>query len=313
MSTVLTRETFEQQLRPGLDAVLNQNYSNIPEHHKDLFEIRTSTKRDEEILMTGGFGEAFTKEEGESIRMDGHIELYKARFNFPTVALGYALTEEAIEDDQYTNNATIRTQGLGRAMAQTKQTRAANVYNLAFSTDQTGPQGKQMIANDHPTMAGAGTPFSNLLSGEISQTALQQARIRISRQKDDRGNFTNAMPKKLIIPTGQYYKVHEILKSDLSTTPIQNVAGNENVSNSNATNVLRQEGLFNNVIECPRLLDDDAWFILTDIPNGPIMYNRIALQRRDDFDPSRGTFSYFARERYGFGWVDPRAILGSQG
>ncbi|NQZ74760.1 MAG: hypothetical protein HRT61_01405 [Ekhidna sp.] len=313
MSTVLSRETFKNQLVPGLDAVLNQNYAAIPEDHSKMFELRTSTKRDEEILMTGGFGEAFTKEEGQAIRMDGHIELYKARFSFPTVALGFAVTEEAMEDDLYENNSQIRAQGLGRAMAQTKQTRAANVYNLAFSTDQTGPQGKPMIASDHPTMAGAGTPFSNLLTGELSETALQSARIRITRQKDDRGNFTGARPTQLIIPTGLYYKTHEILKSDLSTTPIQNVAGTENVSNSNVTNVLGQEGLFNNVTECNRLLDDSAWFIRTDIPNGPIMYTRTALQTRDDFDPSRGTFAYFARERYGFGWVDPRAIYGSQG
>ena len=313
MATVLNRATYENQLLPGLDAVLDQNYTAIPEHHKAMFEMRTSKKRDEEILMTGGFGEAFTKEEGEAIKMDGHIELYKARFTFPTIALGFAVTQEAIEDDLYQNNSIIRAEGLGRAMAQTKQTRAANVYNLAFSTSQIGPQGKPMIAADHPTMKGAGTPFSNLLTGELSETSLQAARIRITRQKDDRGNFTGAIPTKLIIPSGLYYKAHEILKSDFSTTPIKNVAGTENVSDNNRANIIAQEGLFNNVYENPRLLDDNAWFLLTNIPHGPIMYTRIALERQEDFDKSRGTFTYFARERYGFGWVDPRGIYGSQG
>jgi hypothetical protein len=313
MATLLTRATYENQLLPGLDAVVNQNYATIPEHHREMFELRTSEKRDEEILMTGGFGEAFTKEEGEATPMDGHVELYKARFSFPTVALGFSVTEEALEDDLYQNNSIIHAEGLGRAMAQTKQTRAANVYNLAFSTSQLGPQSKPMIANDHPTMKGAGTPFSNLLTGELSETALQSARINITRQRDDRGNFSMAVPEKLIIPSGLYYKAHEILKSDFATTPIKNVAGTENVSDNNRANIIGQEGLFSNVYENPRLLDDSAWFIQTSIPNGPIMYERVALTRRDDFDPSRGTFTYFARERYGFGWVDPRGIYGSQG
>lgn len=311
MTTIMNRALIENQLRPGLDGVVDQNYSAIPEFHSQIFDVRTSNKRDEELLLVGSFGEAFAKTEGSAIAMDGYQEEYVARFTFPTIALGFQITEEAMEDDLYETNSKMRAQGLGRAMAQTKQTRAANVLNLAFSTSQRGPDGgKPLVASDHPTSF---SDFDNTLTGQLSETALQAARNRITRQKDPRGNFTDAVPQKLVIPTGLYYTAHEILKSDLSTTPIQNVAGTENVSNSNVTNIIGSQGLFDNVVEINRLTDDDAWFIVTDIPNGLIMYDRVGLETRDDFDESRGIYKYYARERYGFGWVDPRGIYGSQG
>ena len=312
---ILNRATIENQLVPGLDAIMDQNYGAIEECHTQMFETKTSNKRDEELLMVGGFGEAFTKEEGEATKMDSYQELYKDIVSFPTIALGFMITEEAIEDDLYEKNAQIRSQALGRAMAQTKQTRAANVYNLAFSTAQTGPQGKPMIASDHPTMKGAGTAFDNTLSGQLSETALKNARTKIMRQKDDRGNFTGATIQKLIIPSGLYWTAHEILKSDLSTTPITAGAGNtQSISNSNNTNMVRQSGLFSTIYECNRLLDDTAWFITTDVPGGPVFYERVGLQTKDDYDERRGIFTYLARERYGFHvGMDPRSIYGSQG
>lgn len=316
MTTLMNRALIENQLRPGLDDVVDQNYSEIEANSviPRIFEMRKSTKQDEEILLVGSFGEAFTKTEGGAIAMDGYQEEYVARFAFPTVALGFQITEEAMEDDLYETSAKMRAQGLGRAMAQTRESRAANILNLAYSTAQRGPDGgTPLIASTHPTLKGAGTPFDNTLTGQLSETSLQAARNKITRQKDARGNFTDAVPTKLIIPVGLYFTAHEILKSDLSTTPIMNVAGNENVSNSNVTNVIGSQGLFDDVIEVRRLYDDNAWFVQTNCPNGLMMYERKPLTVNDDYDEARGVYKYFARERYGFGWVDPRSIYGSQG
>lgn len=309
---IINRALIQEQLVPGLDMVVHQNYTAIEAEHSKLFELKTTDKRDEEYLMVGGFGEAATKEEGGKIRMDTYQELYKQRVTPLTVALGFGITQEAIEDDLYEVNAKIRAEGLGRAMAQTKQQRAANVWNLAFSTDQLGPQGVPMISDSHPTMRGAGAAFDNTLSGQLSETSLKAARTKIMRQKDDRGNFTGATVNKLIIPSGLYFEAHEILKSDLSTTPIV-TSSSVPVSNSNNSNVLGKSGIFNEVVECKRLLDDDAWFVTTDIPNGPAYVERVALSRNDDFDPSAGIFTYFARERYAFTpGLDPRAVYGSR-
>jgi hypothetical protein len=309
MAQAMNRATLASMLVPGLDQIVSQNYNAVKEEHNDLFETRSSSRNYEEQLMVGNFGRAAEKLEGDTIRFDSLEELYKQRWLHQTIALGYTITEEAIEDNIYAERSALFATALGRAMGETKQMRAANYFNLAFST-ANGPDGKALFANDHPT-TDAGN-FDNTLTGQLSETALENAIIKIQRQTDDRGNLTGATAQKLVIPTSLMFTARKILDSDLSTSVT--TQGSDGVTNVNDKNIVGSGGFFPGGVKTNcRLSDDGAWFIQTSIPNSTLMYSRVALQTSDDDDGDRGIMKYRARERYSFGHLDFRGWYGSTG
>lgn len=307
---VITRSLIAEQLVPGLDAVIDQNYESVDPEHKMLFEVRNSNRSFEEHVQMGSLGYAASKAEGDSIRFDNMKELGKARYVHDTIALGFIVTQEAIEDNLYETAAMIRAQALGRSMAETKEQRAANYFNRAFTATGFGLDEQPLFTASHPT-SDVGNQ-SNLLSGDLSETTLETALININRQQNDRGFLTGARGQKLIIPTSLMFVAQRILKSDLSTTVT--TAGATGVTNVNDINAMRSMGVFpEGVGVCHRLTDNDAWFIKTNIPNSTIMFQRVALERGEDGDFDTGNFKYKARERYSFGHTDWRGWYASPG
>lgn len=300
------RSNITKQLVPGIRTIVGLNYGAVAEEHKPLFDLETSVRAFEEDVMQSGLGNAVGKTEGQAVTYDDMQELWTARYNMETVALGFAITEEAMEDNLYDTFSKARAQQLGRSMASTKQIRAANVYNLAFSASQLGGDGVALCSASHPVITGS--TQSNTASADISETALESAIIEISLFRDDRGIIINATPKSLILPPHLQFAAHRILKSTLSTTiPASN-------TNVNDTNALKDMGFFPGGIHVNRrLTDTDAWFIRTDVPNGMKMFQRVKLQTKDEGDFDTGNFKFKARERYTFGWTDWRGVYGSQG
>lgn len=309
MTTPINRSNIANQLVPGLDMVLDLTYAGVGDEHMHLFDVRNSSRSFEEIGGMTGLGWAAVKAEGDATRYDSMSEKGLARFVHDTVSLGFIITEEAIEDNQYDTASKITAEALGRSMAETKQQRAANYYNNGF-TRLGGNDNQPLFSASHPTTNDGNQ--SNLLSGDLAEATIEAALIQISQQKNDRGMLTGAVAQKLLVPSAQMFNVHRILKSDQSTTPIQ--ASGTNVSNANDINALRSMGVFpENVAVCRRFVDTDAWFIKTSIPNSTIMYQRVALQKSDEGDFDTGNFKYKARERYSFGHADWRGVYGSPG
>jgi len=308
----INRGNIAKQLVPGLNAVLGASYKKIDGEHKVLFDTEKSNRSfEEEVLMTG-LGTAPVKTEGAGVQYDDMQEAWASRYTHETIALAFAITEEALEDNLYGTFAKIRAQALGRAMANTKQVKAAAVFNNGFNTAFPGGDGLPLFSASHTTLS-AGNQ-SNTTATDMSETALENAVIAISLFKDDRGILIGATPQSLHIPPDLQFAVFQILRSDLSTTPIQNVAGTENVSNANDTNALNRGGYFPKGHHINhRFTDTDAWFIRTDCPNGTKHFVRKALSTatEGDFDTGNGRFK--ARERYSFGWSDHRQWYGSSG
>lgn len=306
----MNRATIARMLIPGLDLRIKQAYNDVVKECEDLYEKRTSKRNFEEHLVIGSFGRAAEKLEGNTIRFDSLQELYTQRYVHQTVGLGYVITQEAFDDNIYEEKGKLFSTELGRAMAETKETRAANYFNLAF-TAANGPDGKPMIASDHPTTH-AGN-FSNLLAGDLSEQALETAIIKIKRQTDDRGNLTGAVAKRLVIPTTLMFEARKFLDSDLTTSIFEN-SGNSAATNQNAINALGRAGVFPGGVKIvSRLTDDTAWFIQTDAPGSTIMYQRKPLETSDDMDNDRGIIKHRVQERYSFGHTNFRGWYGSPG
>lgn len=308
----INRGNIAKQLVPGLNAVLGAAYGKIDGEHAVLFDTeRSSRSFEEEVLMTG-LGTAPLKSEGAAVQYDDMQEAWSSRYIHETIALAFAITEEALEDNQYGTFAKIRAAALGRAMATTKQIKAASIFNNGFNTARPGGDGQPLFSSSHPTLT-AGNQ-SNTTSTDMSETALENAVIAISLFEDDRGILIGAMPQSLHIPPQLQFTVFQILRSDLSTTPMTNVAGTENVSNSNKVNALGKGGFFpkGHFIN-HRFTDTDAWFIRTDVPNGTKHFVRKKLSTATEGDFDTGNGRYKARERYSFGWSDWRQWYGSNG
>ena len=305
----ITRAQISKQLIPGLNAVFGTAYKAVENEHSVLFDQEKSNRSFEQEVMFTGLGQAPEKLEGQSIFYDDMVETYTATYNHVTIALGYGITEEVIEDNLYTENARMRSQALGRAMAVTKQVRAADVYNNAFSTSHLGGDGAALCSASHPTLTGNQDNVGT--NAALSETAIETAIIDINDFKDERGILISAQALSLHIPPALMFTASKIFDSTLTTTlyTASGVATNRNDINAVRSNGILPRGYHVN----HRLSSTTAWFIRTDCPNGLKHFVRVPLKTGSEGDFDTGNFRYKARERYSFGWSDWRALYGNAG
>jgi len=319
----INRASISKQLLPGLNAIFGLEYGSIDDEQRVLFEQESSERAfEEEVLMTA-FGEAPVKAEGAAVEYDTAAESWTARYTHETVALAFAVTEEAMEDNLYDTFAKIRAKGLARAMASTKQVKAANVFNNGFSTSYPIGDDAAFFSDSHPTISG--TNQDNLLTAaDLSEASLETAVIAIQKTKDDRDILIGAMPMSLHIPPDLQFTAEKILGSNMSTAPIyaSNAAGNavgtstdsKGVSNSNDINAVRSMGVMpKGSFVNHRFTDTNGWFVKTDVPNGTKYFVRAALATKMEPDFDTGNLRFKARERYSFGVSDWRGYYGNQG
>jgi len=307
----ITRGQISKQLIPGLNAIFGTAYGSIENQHTVLFDKEKSNRSFEQEVMFTGLGTAPEKFEGQSIFYDDMKETYTATYTHTTIALGFSITEEAVEDNLYAETSRMKAKALGRALAVTKQQRAADIFNNAFSTSYLGGDGACLITDVHPTLTGNQTnrPVNH---ADISETSLETAIIDIAAFKDERGVLINTKAESIHIAPFNMFILERILKSSLSTTTATN--STTGVTNVNDINALKNMGMFrkggyvNN-----RFTDPDAWFIRTDAPNGTKYFERVALSQGQEGDFDTGNMRYKARERYSLGWSDWRQWYGSTG
>jgi hypothetical protein len=301
--SVMTRGQFAKQLIPGLNAIFGTAYKQIDNEHLPLYDVEKSDRSFEEEVGQAGFASAPVKPEGEQVSFDSTSETWTARWVHETVAMAFAITEEAIEDNLYGTTGKMKANAMGRAMANAKQVKAASVFNNGFSSSAQylGGDGVALFSTAHPTL-GAGNQ-SNRVSADLSETALENALINISLTKDDRGILIGAQAVSLHLPPQLKFVAHRILKSEGRVATADN-----------DTNAMRDMGLFSKGYTVNhRFTDTNAWFIRTDVPNGTKMFVRAPLATKDDTDFLTGNMRYKARERYSFGWADWRQWYGSSG
>jgi hypothetical protein len=305
---VISRANIAKQLEPGLNKILGDNYNYVDKEHLPLFDIENSKKAFEEEVMMDGLGQAYVKAEGEAIQYDDIQESYTARYNHETIALGIAFTEEAFEDEQYGQLARRKTKALGRAMAHTKEEKAASVYNNGFSTSFLGGDGQPLFSASHPGRTTAAQ--SNTVAADLSETAIENALIAIRGFKDDRGLPIVPIAQSLHVPNELQFVAKKILQSEMST--VADTFGTDGITNTNKINAVRNvfpKGFFVNI----RFTDPNAWFIRTNVSDGLKMFNRVGLSQKMEGDFDTGNIRYKARERYSFGWSDWRGAYGSSG
>jgi S-adenosylmethionine/arginine decarboxylase-like enzyme len=297
---VITSGSFAKALWPGVNAWYGKSYNDYATEWDKLFDKNTSSKAYEEDVGLSSLGLAAVKAEGAAITYDSERQGFTTRYNHVVYALGFIITREAFEDDQYDVIGKKKANALARSMRQTKEIVAANVYNRATTSGYTGGDGVVLLSASHVNVAG-GT-YSNIQSADLSEAALEQAFIDIEGFTDDRGLIIAAKPKSLIIPRQLRFEANRILKSD-------GRVGTDN----NDTNALKDSGLFTNIVVNHYLNDADAWFIRTDVPDGMKYFERRgdAFEMDNDFDTENAKFK--ATGRYSFGWSDPRGAYGSMG
>ena len=299
---VITTSSFAKALWPGVNAWYGKAYNDYATEWDQLFEKNTSKKAYEEDVGVSGFGLARVKSEGAPIEYDSERQGWTTRYNHVVYALGFIITREMFEDDQYDMVGQRKAKGLARSIRQTKEIVGANIFNRAFNSSYKGGDQKEMCATDHPLVAG-GT-FSNELTtaADLSEAALEQAAIDIYAFTDDRGLLIAAKPKKLVIASANQFEAARILDADGRTG-----------TDSNDPNVLKNKGIIPQTVVNHYLTDSDAWFILTDVNDGLKYFERRgdAFEMDNDFDTENAKFK--ATARYSFGWTDPRGIFGSPG
>jgi len=307
-SAVMARSNTPRQLLPkdSLAAILGLEYSEVTAELDHLFEMQTSEAYKEEMVMMVGTGLAPTKSEGGVFFYDSARETYVAKAEHETVALGFQLTEEQIDDNRHKKLSEVMSKFIGRSMAQTKELKKANVLNNAFNASFTnGPEGDgvALISASHPTLTDGN--HSNLLTGDISETALESSFISIMKAKDDRGILINLRAKGLTVPVDSYFSTYRILNANGQT-------GN----NYNDPNAIRDTGMLPGGLKTSsRLTDTDSWFITTNLSDpGLLYYQRKPMRIKTDGDFETGNFKFQASERYHVGsWGNFRAIYGSAG
>ena len=299
----ISRSQLLKELLPGLNALFGLEYSKYGEEHKEIYETETSDRSFEEETKLSGFGAAPTKSEGASIEYDNAQEAFTARYTHETVAMGFAITEEAIEDNLYDSLSARYTKALARAMAYTKQVKAASVLNSAFDTGTTYGDGKALCVTDHPLVSGGSNSNTPSVAADLNETSLEAAVIQIGQWTDERGLKIAAQPKKLIIPSNLQFVATRLLETEgrvgTADNDVNALANNGSIPGGYAINHY--------------LTDTDAWFLTTDIPNGLKHFVRAKMATSMDADFDTGNSRYKARERYSFGVSDPLAIFGSPG
>jgi hypothetical protein len=299
----ISRAQLLKELLPGLNALFGMEYARYGEEHKEIYETETSERSFEEETKLSGFSAAPVKNEGNAIAYDNAQEAWTARYQHETIALGFSITEEAIEDNLYDSLSNRYTKALARAMAYTKQVKAASVLNNAFTSGYTGGDGKVLCATDHPLVSGGVNSNTFATQADLNETSLEAAVIQIAAWTDERGLLIAAKPRKLIVPPSLMFVATRLLQTELR------VGTTDNDINAIKSLGSVPEGYAVNHF----LTDTNGWFLMTDVPNGLKHFVRSPLQNSMDGDFDTGNVRYKARERYSFGWSDPLGIFGSQG
>jgi hypothetical protein len=298
----ISRAQALKELLPGLNALFGLEYKKYENEHAEIYETESSERSFEEEVKLSGFGAAPVKNEGSAITYDNAQESFTARYTHETVAMGFAITEEAMEDNLYDSLSARYTKALARGMAYTKQVKAASLLNNGFTTFTSG-DGVTLFNTAHPTVSGATNSNRPTTDVDLNETALEQAVIDIAAFKDERGLLIAGRPRKLIVPPSLMFVATRLLQTDLR------VGTADNDINALRTNGSIPEGYRVNHY----LTDTDAWFLTTDIPNGMKHFNRVAMSTSMDGDFDTGNVRYKARERYSFGVSDPLGIYASPG
>ena len=298
----ISRGQLVKELEPGLNALFGLEYKRYENQHAEIYDIESSERAFEEEVMLSGFANAAVKPEGSGVTFDNAQETFTARYTHETIALAFAITEEAIEDNLYDRIASRYTKALARSMSNTKQVKAANVLNNGFDSNYQGGDGSPLFSTTHPTIAGS---FSNTLAtqADLNETSLEQAIIDIAALTDERGLKIAARPTKAIVPPELQFTSERLMKS----------VGRTGTAN-NDINAIKSMGMVPEGYTVNNFLTDpDAWFLRTDVPNGMKMFLRAPIKTSMEGDFDTGNVRYKARERYSFGWSDPRGIFGSSG
>jgi hypothetical protein len=301
--SIMNRASFRKQLQEGLNAIFGLEYKRYPEEWRQIFDVYRSTKSYEEDVLMTGLGAAQVKAEGAGVAYDSGSESWTARYLMETIALAFALTEEAMEDNLYGDIGARYARALARSMHHTKEVKGANVLNNGFTAGFTGGDGKVLFATDHPLQGGGTLSNTFTVAADLAEASLEDALIQISNWTDDRGIPIAAQALKLIIPSALCFVSERLLATSLRPGTADN-----DVNAIKSKGMLPQGYAVNH-----RLTDPDAWFLKTDVPDGLKYFQRKALQRGMEGDFETGNMRYKARERYVMGWTDPRAAFGSPG
>ena len=300
----ISRAQLLKELLPGLNALFGLEYATYGEQHKEIYDTETSERSFEEETKLSGFSAAPVKNEGSAIAYDNAQEAFTARYNHETIALGFSLTEEAIEDNLYDSLSARYTKALARAMAYTKQTKAASVLNNGFSAGvYAGGDGVALFSTSHPLVSGGVNSNTPSTPADLNETSLEAAVIQIAAWTDERGLLIAAKPKKLIVPPALQFVATRLLETQLR------VGTADNDINAIVNNGSIPEGYTVNNY----LTDSNAYFLCTDVPNGMKHFVRTPLSNSMDGDFDTGNVRYKSRERYSFGFSDPLGMFGSQG
>ena len=298
----ISRAQLVKELEPGLNALFGLEYKQYADETKEIFDTESSDRAFEEEVMLSGFGNAAVKPEGQGIQFDDAQETFTARYTNETIALAFAITEEAIEDNLYDRLASRYTKALARSMANTKNIKGAAVLNNAFDANYAGGDGVSLLSTAHPTLSGT---FSNRLAtnSDLNETSLEQSLIDIAAFTDERGLKIAARGMKLVIPSNLQFTADRLMKS-------QGRVGTAD----NDINAIKNMGMIPEGYTVNHyLVDTDAFFIKTDVPNGMKHFNRSPIKTTMEGDFDTGNVRYKARERYVFGFSDPRGVFGTPG
>jgi hypothetical protein len=299
----ISRAQLLKELLPGLNALFGLEYGKYENEHSQVFETESSERSFEEETKLSGFSAAPVKAEGAAMEYDNAQEAWTARYNHETIAMGFSITEEAMEDNLYDSLSARYTKALARAMAYTKQVKAMAILNSGFDTGVTYGDGKALFATDHPLVSGGTNSNRPAVASDLNETSLEAAVIQISQWTDERGLLIAAKPKKLVVPTQLMFVATRLLETE------QRVGTADNDLNAIKSNGSIPEGYCVNHY----LTDTNAWYLTTDIPNGLKHFNRVAMSTSMDGDFDTGNARYKARERYSFGVSDSLGIYASPG
>jgi hypothetical protein len=299
----ISRAQLLKELLPGLNALFGLEYKKYGEEHKEIFETETSERSFEEETKLSGFNAAPVKNEGMAMQYDNAQEAWTARYVHETIAMGFSLTEEAIEDNLYDSLSARYTKALARAMAYTKQVKAASILNNAFAGGPVYGDGQVLCSTAHPLISGGTNSNRPTVAADLNETSLEAAVIQIAGWTDERGLLIAAQPKKLVIPPSLQFVATRLLETELR------VGTTDNDINALKNNSSIREGYTVNHY----LTDTNAWFLMTDVPNGLKHFVRSPMQNGMDADFDTGNSRYKARERYSFGVSDPLGVFGSPG
>ena len=299
----ISRAQLAKELEPGLNALFGLEYQRYEQEHAEIYDTENSERAFEEEVMLSGFGSAPVKSEGAAVAFDDANEAFTARYNHETIALAFSITEEAIEDNLYDRLSSRYTKALARSMANTKQVKAASVLNNAFDATITGGDGVSLCNASHPLTNGSTFRNQPSTAADLNETSLENALIDISGFVDERGLRVSVRGTKLIIPSNLQFIADRILESTLRPGTADN-----------DINAVRNMGMLPEGYGVNHyLLDTDAFFIKTDAPRGFLHFERMPMSTKMEGDFDTGNMRFKARERYSFGFSDPRCVFGSQG